>query len=250
MTTGVTTQLEIKQELPAADIPELEGIKTGELLEIRRNDASGRNGRKIDLSQTNVSIKRNRDSNTILGSVSASTTQQSRRRPSGFTSTLPKVPNSTLTSSHDLPADIPRRGITRRTTTTEFPRKQGERRSTSMFVRSKNVTEVDASVNGPRSRGQPRNRARISTETERNVEARHKRTHHRDSSNSGGSRVGLSDDTVPSSKPLTTARNLGSQTLSRNRDVTPTPLNRQNGSRRSHFRGDEFKVHKVIYTLV
>lgn len=250
-TTGETTQLEAKQELPVTDVPELVSIKTGELLEIRRKDASGRSGRKIDSSQTSVNGKRNRDSNIKLDSVSSPSTQQPHRRPSSYIDVLPNVPKSTLTSSHDLPAEIPRRGFTRRTTTTDFPPKERERQSTSMSVRHKNVVaEVDVPVNGQRSRGQPRNRARESAETERSVEARHQRTHHRSSITPNGSRVGLSDDAVPSSKPLSTSRNFGGQTSSRNRDVTQTPLNSRDGSRRSHFRGDQFKLHKVTNALV
>lgn len=237
-TVGVTTQLEVKQDLPVTDVPESVSIKTGELLEIRRKDASGRSGK-------NVSGKRNRDNNTILDSVSFPSTQQPRRRPSSHIDVLPKAPNSTLTSSHELPAEIPRRGFTRRTTTTDFPPKEWERQSTSMSVKHKDVAEVDAPMNGLRSRGQPRNRARESAETERSVEARHQRTHHRNPIMSGGRRVGLSDDAVLSSKPQTTARNLGDQTSSRNRNVTQTPLNSRDGSRRSHFRGDKFKLHKV-----
>jgi hypothetical protein len=249
-TIRIATQLEVKQELPVTDVPELVSIKTGELLEIRRKDASSRNGRKIDSSQTSGSRKRNRDSNTTLDSVSFSSTHQPRRRPSSYIDILPKVPNSTLTSSHDLPAEIQRRGFTRRTTTTDFPPKEGERRSTSMSSRRKNVAELDAPVNGPRSRGQPRNRARESAETERSVEARQQRTHHRNTITSGGSRAGLADDAVPSNKPLTTARNLGGQTSSRIRDVTQTPLNNRDGSRRSNLRGDEFRLYKVTNTLV
>jgi hypothetical protein len=249
-TTGVTTQLKIKQELPVTDVPELEGIKTGEVLEIRRKEASGRSGRKIDSSQTSVSRKRNRDSNTILDSVSFPSTQTPHRRPSSYTDAIPKVPNSTLILSQDLPAEIPRRGFTRRTTTTDFLPKEGERRSTPMSIRSKNVAEVDASVNGPRSRGQSRNRARESAEREISVEARQQRTNHRNFTKSGGSRAGLSDDAALSSKPPTTARNLGDRTLSRNRDVTQSALNSRDGSRRSHFRGDEFKVHKVTNVLI
>lgn len=250
-TTGVTMQLEVKQELPVTDVPEVVSIKTGELLEIRRKDALGRSGRKIDSSQTSVSGKRNRDSNTILDSVNSPSTQQPHRRPSSYIDVLPNTPKSTLTSSHDLPAEIPRRGFARRTTTTDFPPKEWERQSTSMPVRRKNiVAEVDAPVTGPRSRGQPRNRARESAETERSVEVRHQRTHHRNSVTSGGSRVGVSDDAVPRSKPPTTARNLGGQTSSRNRDVTQTPLNSRDGSRRSHFRGNQFELHKVTNALV
>jgi hypothetical protein len=249
-TIGVTPQLEVKQELPVTDVLELDGIKTGKLLETKRADASGRSGRKIDPSQTSVSRNRNRDSNTKLDSVSFPSTQNPRRRSSSYTDTLTKVSNSTLTSSHDLPSEIPQRVSTRRTTTTNVLPKVGERRSTSMSVRSKNVAEVDSPVNGPRSRGQPRNRARESAETERSVEARHQRTHHRNSTKSSGSRTGLSDDAVISSKPPTAARNLGGQTLSRNRDATQRPLNSRDGSRSSHFRGDEFKVHKVRNVLV
>lgn len=134
----------------------------------------------------------------------------------------------------------------RRTTTTDFPPEEWERQSKSMSVKSKNVAEVDAPVNGPRSRGQPRNRARESAETESSVEARHQRAHHRNPITSGGSRVRLSDDSVPSSKPPTTTRNLRSQISSRNRNVTQIPLNSRDGSRRSHFRGDEFKLHKSV----
>jgi hypothetical protein len=247
---GITTQLEVKQDLPVTDVPESVSIKTGELLEIRRKDASGRSGRKIDSSQTSVSGKRNRYNNTIFDSVSFPSTQQPRRRPSNYIDVLPKVRNSTLASSHDLPAEIPGRGFTRRTTTTDFPPKEWERQSTSVSVKRKNVADVDTPVNGPRSRGQPRNRAKDSAETERSVEARHQRTHHRNPITTGGSRFGLSDDAVPSSKPPTTARNLGGQTSSRNRNVTQTPLNSRDGSRRSHFRRDEFKLHKVTNALV
>lgn len=250
-TTGVTTQMEVKQELPVADVPELVSIKTGELLEIRRKDASDRSGRKIDSSQTSVSGKRNRGNNTILDSVSSTSTQQPHRQPSSYTDVLPNVPKGTLTSSHDLPSEIPRRGFTRRRTTTDFPPKEWERQSTSISVRHKNVVaEVDVPVNGPRSRGHPRNRARESAETERSVEVRHQRIHHRNSITSGVSRVGLSDDAVPRSRPPTTTGNLGGQTSSRNRDVTQTPLNSRDGSRRSHFRRDQFELHKVTNILV
>jgi hypothetical protein len=249
-TTGELTQLGLKQALQGTDAPEPVSIKSGKLLEMRRNDDSGRSGRKFNSSQTGDSRKRNGDNNSVSDSVSSANTRHHNRRPSSYISKLPEVSSSTFSLSDSFPADIPRKGFTNRTTTADFTPREGEIRATSISASHQNVAEVGARVNEPRSRGQFRNRSRELAGTERSMETRQQRTYHRSSFRSDGSRNKLSVDAVTNGKPQTTARNLDGETLSRSSDVTQKPLKGRGGSRWSHSRVQEHEILKVTNVLV
>jgi hypothetical protein len=243
-TTGTPTQPELKQELPVTDVPNPVSIKADELLEVRRNDASGR---KFDSSQTSGSRKRNGGSSILVESQSSANTRQPTRRPPNYIDKIPKVSDDISrisTSSDNLLVDIPRievgfvRGTTTTTTTTtDPPPDEGERRLRSGS--RKNVAEVSPTLNEPRSR------SRVSAQTQRSVEATQQRTYHRGFVRSGGSRTGTSADGVPSSNPQATARDFAGRTSSRTRDMTQPPLKDRNGNTRSRFRGEDFELHKV-----
>lgn len=230
------TQLEAKQELHVTDLPKQEiSIKEENLHDLRRKGASGRSGRNFNSSQASGNRNRNADSNAVANSVSSST-QQPSRRPSDYIDKLSKVSNSirgTSTPSDKLPADIAktRTGFTRRINTADsLP-------SASRSESHENVAEV----NGSRSAGQFQTRSRVSTGTERSVGITQQRTYVRNAVRSGAT-----GDAVPSSNSWTPARNYRS---SRSRDVTTAPLKDIDGSRRSHFRGQEFDDHKVTNSM-
>ena len=217
---------------------------------MRRRDDSDRNGRKFNSSQMGDSRNRNGVANSVSDSVSSANTRHHNKRPSNYISKLPEVSSSAFALSDSSPTDIPRIGFTRRTTIAEFTPREGEMRSTVTSASRQNVTEAGARVNEPRSRGQFRNRSRELAGTERSTETRQQRTNRRTSVRLDGSSNKLSADAMTNSKPQTSARNLGGETLSRSSDVTQNPLKGRGGSRWNHSRGQGLEISKVTKVLV
>lgn len=249
-TTDEPAQLGLKQEIQGTDAPEPASIKSGNLLEMRRKDDSGRSGRKFISSQTGDSKKRNGDNNSVSDPVSSANTRHHNRRPSNYISKLPEVSISTFALSDNSPTNTPRKGFSWRTTTTDLTPREGGVQSTSISASRQSVAEVGTRVNEPRSRGQFQNRSRELAGTERSLETRQQRSYHRSSVVSDGSRNKLSVDAVTNGKPQTTARNMGGETLSRSSDVTQKPLKGRGENRRSHSRGQDLEILKVTNVLV
>lgn len=244
--TGALTQLEVKQELQVTDVSKRVSFKEENLVDLRRKDASGRSGRKFDSSQASGSRKTNGGINTVPNLVSSASTQQPSRRPSNYVDKLSNVSNSiprTSTSSDKLPADIPMISVgpTRRITIADSSPQEEKRRSASRSGSHKNVAEVNES----RSTGQFQNKSRVSAGSERSVGLTQQRSYLRNSVKSGASA-----DAEPSSNPRATSRDFGHHMSSRSRDVTEAPLKSRDGSRRSHFRGQDFDLHKVTNAFV
>jgi hypothetical protein len=239
--TRPPAQPEVKQDIQVSNVSKRVSIKEDSTLDLRRTDASGRGGRKFNSSQASVSRKTNGSSNTVPNLVSSVSTQRPNRRPSNYIDKLSEGSDSisrTSTSSDKLTADIPMMGveISRRITTANSPPQEEKMRSASRSENHKNVAEVNES----RSTGQFRNKPRVSAGSERSVGQAEQRTYIRNSLKSGAPA-----DAVPSSNPRSIARDFSHQMSSRSRDVTEVPLKSRDGSRRSHFRGQDFDLHKV-----